>query len=335
MKRLYGKEQKYRAVIIIYSVIFIALIVLCNRMFVSNAFAENRDSIKHLFENAEIDGTMNNCEIVYDPYAKKPTKIADYIKYLPENTKIDWSKDRCDKRDITDPITKKAVVSRCKVEHSTKSYSFFSTYLMVNKKDLIYIPKFLITNAINLGEGSALVLYSDSYALHMLLVFDKDNQMVCKYIIDNEPSPNKKSTGLAYKGLLMWDSDKISKLSNCALDVMKTFSKAPKRYSSFYNHVPIQIKVIRLPETVTGITDNVNKDDAIKDMVDKTVAMVLSRNKDKNDDIFEASTFGERLFAYLAANSPNNKVLNAQVHKYRKYIGKKILALYEKMESCK
>ncbi|HYA15138.1 MAG TPA: hypothetical protein VEF33_12425, partial [Syntrophales bacterium] len=254
------------------------------------------------------------------------------------DTKIDWSTDACDTDSTTDPITKKAVIPRCKTEWSSSIPSTSSTYLMDTKENPIYIPEFITVYLLNLGNGYGLVLYSDGLVLHMLLEFDKDGRCLGKYIINGtEFLINPERTGLYCKGLLMWYGGQTRQLDTCAQDLLKSMGEIPDADAIFPFHggFPSPINVITLPQSITGLASPPSRDDGVAKLIDENISRVVVWVKKEHPDILGSASFAKSLFVFLAENSSNNKMLSSLVHKYKDYLGKEILARYASTKSCK
>jgi hypothetical protein len=249
----------------------------------------------------------------------------DTIVQLPKDKVIDWDKDTCDQDALNDKSTNKPIGYKCK---TISDQPWFSTYLMDTTGTLIYVQRFSPFKLIALENGWHGLILS-AHPISLFIEIDEAGRFRKYYATYNEISLTGNGNELSYPGALVWFSLYLQDNNQCVADFLKKYTKKSDDWSYLATNAFSQIEIIALKDL------NVKPDiqSILNDGIDSTIDFLYPRLSSKDNDI-SGDDYRERLFVFIAANSPDSIFLKSKVEKYKEYLGEKVLNTYNKIDSC-
>jgi hypothetical protein len=247
------------------------------------------------------------------------------IVQLPKDKVIDWDKDTCDQEVLFDKALHNPIGFKCK---SIDDELWNSLYLMDTTGTLIYVQRFSPYKVIALENGwHGLILSASNFEI--FIEIDEFGRFRKYYATDNEIFLTDNGNKLGYPGALVWFGHYLQDNNQCVADFLKRYTKKSDDWSYLATNAFSQIEIIALKDL------NVKPDvvSILNNEIDTTINFLYPRLSSKDNDI-SGEDYRERLFVFIAANSPDIDFLNSKVEKYKEYLGEKVLNIYNNIDSC-
>jgi hypothetical protein len=168
-----------------------------------------------------------------------------------------------------------------------------------------------------------------AHPISLFIEIDEAGRFRKYYATYNEIYLTGNGNELSYPGALVWFSLYLQDNNQCVADFLKKYTKKSDDWSYLATNAFSQIEIIALKEL------NVKPDvvSVLNNIIDGTINSIYPYLSSKDNDI-SGEDYRERLFVFIAANSPDIDFLNSKVEKYKEYLGEKVLNIYNNIDSC-
>ncbi len=250
-----------------------------------------------------------------------PDFPVQYVENV-ENDSIDWKGGGCDDEGMIDQKENKRMAYKCKVVDDKNG---FFTYLMDTNGYLVRFRNFYPTHLISINNEQYGIILS-SHPFELFIEIDVNGVFKRYYAADNEFL--LKNQGLEYPGVLVWYSRSLHE-NKCIVDFLKKYGKNIDEWSYLNTNSYSQIQM----SVLHGFDEKINLKSILSAEIDKVIAFQYPNLISINNDV-SSKDYRERLFVFLAANSPDSDFLKDKVEKYKDYIGHDVLGFYKEIKYC-